>query len=178
MKGSTAFILIVVSIGLFYTLINPEYKKVKSLRTEAAQYQDVLDNVSKLISTRDALLTKYNSIPKAEIDRLNKILPDNLDTVELALDLDSIASKYGVTIKSVQTLKGDTSAGAIVLGGDKPYQTAQVSFEFVSSYDSFQKFLRDVETSQRISNVKEISFESSDNGLYIFRMILEVYYLK
>ena len=178
MKGSTAIILILVSIGLFYTLINPEYAKVKVLRSQAAEYQGVLDNVSKLIATRDDLLDKYKAIPQAEIDRLGKVLPDNLDTVKLALDLDTLGSKYGVTVKSVQTLKNDTSTGAISLPDGKAYQNAQVSFDFVATYDNFQKFLRDVETSQRISNVKEITFQTTDNGLYEYRMILETYWLK
>jgi hypothetical protein len=178
MKSSTAFILILISAGLFYTFVMPEYSKVQALRAEAAQYQGVLGHVSDLSQKRDALLLKYNAIPQQDIDSLEKILPDNVNVVELALDLDSIASKYGISIKNVQTVKaqdqGATSVVVPVPSG--PYQKANISFSFISTYDNFRKFERDLEQSLSIIDVKTASFNTADSGLDEFQMQIETYW--
>ncbi|MDB5194687.1 MAG: hypothetical protein JWN50_701, partial [Parcubacteria group bacterium] len=48
MKNSTAVILVLISVGLVYTFIMPEYGKIQSLRAEAAAYNGVIANVSDL----------------------------------------------------------------------------------------------------------------------------------
>jgi Tfp pilus assembly protein PilO len=180
MKNSTAFILILISIGLFYTFISPEYNKVKALRSSESEYADVISNVEKLVQTRDVLVDKYQTIPKAEIDKLSKILPTNVDTVRLAMDLDAMGSKYGVVIKEVQVANtSDAGAGAVVQPTTgRPYESSRVSLTFTSTYDAFRKFVDDMEANERIANIKDLSFETRDNGLYEYRMTVETYWVK
>lgn len=180
MKTTTSLILLLVSVGLFYTFIMPEYAKVQALRVEAAQYQDVLTNVADLSTKRDELLLKYNAIPKDETDNLKKILPDNVNVVELALNLDSIASKYGISIKNVKTIddKADQSATTVQAPQTGPYQRVVISFSFVSTYENYRKFQHDLEQSLRIIEVKNVSFDTGENGLNQFQMQIETYWLK
>ena len=180
MKNSTAFILILISIGLFYTFTSPEYTKVKALRTSAAEYKNVLTNVSKLIETRDMLLDKYQDIPKSEINKLDKILPGNVNTVELAVDLDSIAAKYGVIIKEVSVKDANDSGSSTVIQPTtgRPYDSAKVMIIVAASYEGFRNFIRDLEASQRIANVKDLSFRSQDDGSYEFQVTIETYWVK
>jgi len=180
MKTTTAFILILISAGLFYTFIMPEYSKVVALRAEAAQYDEVLQNVSDLSQKRDELLLKYNAMPKDETDNLQKILPDNVNVVELALNLDAIASKYGISIKNVKTIddKQDQSATTVQSPASGPYQMMRIDFSFVSTYDSYRKFQRDLEQSLRIIEVRQVSFNTNDNGLNEFQMEIQTYWLK
>lgn len=182
MKTSSSFALILIAGALFYTFINPQYAKVKELRAQAAQYDEVLENVSSLVETRDNLLLKYREMPKSEIDRLTKVLPDNVDTVKLALDFDTIAAKYGISIKSIQT---DTNVGQgnstiIQDGSGRPYAPVTVAFTFVSSYENFRKFMRDIEQSLRIIDVKSIAFQSSGDSstLYEYKIAIQTYWLK
>ncbi len=180
MKTTTALILVLISAGLFYTFIMPEYAKVQALRAEAAQYSEVLGNVSDLSTKRDELLLKYNAIPKSDSDNLKKILPDNVNVVELALNLDAIASKYGISIKKVKTVddKADQTATTIQTPQSGPYQKVMINFSFVSTYDNYRKFERDLEQSLRIIEVKSVSFDTADSGLEEFQMQIETYWLK
>ena len=91
MKSNTAIVLLLLSVGLFYTFTNSQYQDVKKLHTLANEYQSVLENVSAIIELRERLLVTYETFPQADIERINKVLPDNVDTVRLALDLDAIA---------------------------------------------------------------------------------------
>lgn len=180
MKNSTATILILVAIGLFYTFTSPQYVAVQSLRAEADEYQKVLDGAAAISATTEEVQSKYTMIPKAEIERLNKVLPDNVDTVRLALDLDGIAAHYGISIRRVQIDKQlEDNAGAIVIGeSGSPYEKVSISFSFISNYSNFVKFLADLERGLRITNVKSISFMPSETGLYEHKISVETYWLK
>ncbi|MDB5266620.1 MAG: hypothetical protein JWN89_435 [Parcubacteria group bacterium] len=179
MKNSTAIILILISIGLFYTFTNGEYKKSSDLRAESAKYEDLLANVSSLIETRDNLLVKYQAMPKEDVDRLSKVLPPSIDTVRLALDFDSIASRYGISIKNIQTeSKGNDTGAPGIIVGSKTYETTTVSFEFVTNYENFKRFMTDIESSLRIIDVKAAAFDTTDTGLSTFKVSIETYSLK
>ncbi len=99
MKNSTATILLLVSIGLFYTFTNPQYQSVKNLQAESSEYQKVLDGAIAISETTDIVQEKYEKMSKEEVDQLMKILPDDIDTVHLALDLDVMAAQYGISIQ-------------------------------------------------------------------------------
>ena len=52
--------------------------------------------------TRDTLNNKYNTFSKTDLDKLNKILPDNVDNIKLILDIQRIAQTYGMDIQNIK----------------------------------------------------------------------------
>ena len=179
MKNTTAIVVIIISIALFYTYIMPEYDKIQVLRTNLADYESIIQNVSSLANKRDELLVKYNNIPGAEINNLTKTLPDYIDTVRLAMDFDNISAKYGISIKSFQVLNTNNSNTTIAdATASKAYGATTVSFSFVTTYNNFRSFMKDIEQSLRIIDVKSVSFTSSDNGLNEYNVSIQTYWLK
>lgn len=186
MKNSTAVILILIAIGLFYTFVDPEYQKIKALQAEAGEYSRVLDDVDRLVELRDGLLVEYENIPRAELDRLEKVLPDNIDTVRLALDLDTIAAKYGISIKNIQVLATPEEANEIITEEEsvgevlKPRaEKVTVAFGFVANYNNFKSFLEDIEESLRITDTRSVTFTSTGEGsLYDYQVTVQTYWLK
>ncbi|KND48656.1 MAG: putative pilO [Parcubacteria bacterium C7867-005] len=180
MKSTTSLTLLLISIGIFYTFIDPKYKEVKILRSNAEQFESILSNVEELKEKRSDLLIKYQSIPRVEVDRLAKMLPDNIDTVRLAIDFDSIAAQYGISIKGIQADSSgvDNSAAIIQTGSGAPYEEVSVSFRFVASYDNFRKFMEDIEQSLRVIDVKSVTFQATDNGLYEYSVAIQTYWLR
>jgi hypothetical protein len=83
------------------------------------------------------------------------VLPDNIDIVQLALDLDGVASRHGISIKSVKAEVGASqSSETIVLPENAGvYEQATISLSFVSSYEDFASFLADIEKSLRVMDV-------------------------
>ncbi|MFZ2049287.1 MAG: type 4a pilus biogenesis protein PilO [Minisyncoccia bacterium] len=177
MKNSTAIIIILVACGLFYTFIAPEYSKVQALRANLIEYENIIQNVSSLAKQRDDLLIKYNAVPSADVSHLTKALPDYIDTVRLAMDFDNISAKYGISIKSFQVVDNKNTSIADAVS-NKSYNATTVSFSFVTSYPSFRKFMRDIEQSLRIIDVKNVSFSASDNGLNEYNVSIQTYWLK
>jgi hypothetical protein len=180
MKSPTNIVLVLLAIALFYAYTSPQYQEVKALRASAGEYQDVLDNVSNIAAARDALLVDYQSIPRNQVERMSKMIPDTVDTVRLALDLDTIASRYGITLKDVKVdTKGDpNSALAVLPNNSVSYEKAMVTFSFISNYDNFIRFLADLERSLRLMDVKSVFFATTEGGLYEHKMVVETYWLK
>ncbi|MDZ4205881.1 MAG: type 4a pilus biogenesis protein PilO [Patescibacteria group bacterium] len=180
MKNSTAIILLLLSIGLFYTFTNGQYQDVKKLRALSSEYRKVLQDVSDITEIRDRLLVTYETFPRAEIDRINKVLPDNINIVQLALDLDGMASRHGISIESIQAeVDADNNVGLIVLPENaEVYEKATVSLSFVSNYENFTRLLAEIEKSLRIMDIKLISFQTSESGFYQYKISVKTYWLK
>jgi len=189
MKSSTAIVLILISVGLYYTFTMNEWGKTDALKAQASSYKQVLDNVCSLRMKRDQLLDRYKAIPQTQLDQLEKILPNNVDTVTLALDLDSMASKYGISIKSVSTSTTDPNpslnTGAIATdqtAPTMPYQIVYVNLQFTSNYDNFRKFLGDIEKSLRVIDPRSVSFKvgqsTTGSNLYDYNISIQTYWTK
>lgn len=182
MSNNTSVVFILLSIGLYYTFTSVQYAEVRELGTQAGEYRDVLDNAEEIFNLRDALQTNYAAIPRAEIERLNKVLPDNIDTMQLALDLDGIVSRYGVSLKSVRTtIDPAVSDSSLIVLPEyaNPYGKAALFFSFVSSYENFKNIIREVEKSLRLMDIKIISFQvNPDATLYEFQVTADIYWLK
>ena len=180
MQNNTPIILILLSIGLFYTFTDGQYQEVKKLNALANEYRGALQSVAETEALRDSLVLEYRSIPQVELDRINKILPDSVDNVQLALDLDSMAARYGISIKDIQATtaaSGDTNL-LVLPEFDKPYDKVTVSFSFIASHENFMSFLSDLEKSLRIMDIKSVSFQSNETDLYQYNVSVETYWLK
>jgi len=178
MKNKSAIILVILSIGLFYTFTNVEYAKVKDLHVLATEYQDVLANISDIVRLRDTLLIAYEEFPEADKNRIEKVLPDNIDMVQLALELDSIASRHGISIKDIYIDNDiNQNMGVVLPEHTSPYEKVMVSFSFVSNYENFKRLLADMEKSLRIMEIESLSFDVLDSGLYEHDITIETYWL-
>lgn len=179
MQNNTAAVLILLAIGLFYVFTNVQYRQVQDLQALANEYQEVLKNVSLISGLKEELLVAYNSFSVEEIERINKVLPDNVDNVRLALDLDAMAAQHGIALKSVRTSPATGGAGRVILPeNESDYDRVTVSFSFVAGYENFKGFLKDLEKSLRIMDIESASFQSGDSSLYEYKVAVETYWLK
>lgn len=188
MKNTTAIFLIILSLGLFFVFTKPYYAQVQETARTAGEYRNALENIENIIAERDRLSAAYNSIPKAEMERLSKALPTNVDTVRLAHELDSIGARYGITIKDVyiETKNSAGAANALLPEEESPYQKTTVAVSFVSNYEDFRKFIEDLEQSLRLMDVRFVKFTSGtgnnsgaqNSGLYEHNLEIETYWVK
>ena len=166
MKSFTPFIIIAVSIVMYYVLISPLYSDVSALQTKKAQYADVLVKSEQLKTRRDALLAQYNAIQPIDIIKLKRIVPDMIDTVDVVTNINSIASQYGMVVRGVkiadsknQTDQTSTTGGT---SGDGAYQTTGITFSVNGTYSQFVSFLRDLESNARLFDVTSLSIAAGD----------------
>jgi len=123
-------------------------------------------------------VTKKSNFSPEQIDRLERLLPDNIDNIKLVIDIKNIAANHNLVLKNI---KLDTNVGVDPkkLGVDQSkYGTVGLSFSITSSYDNFQVFLTDLENSLRLVDIIDLSVTANDTGLYEFSVGLKTYWLK
>ncbi len=191
-------LLILISVGAFLVFINPTYSEVKVMRAESAQYDEALTNSRKLQEERDALSEKYRTLSPEDLERLTRMLPDNADNIRLILNLQQMAQTYGMAISSI---KFDAASAAVAKNGgtatatsataavsatdaakaQRDYGDFEIEFTTTGSYANFQKFLKDMERSLRITDIQSITFGSEVDPTkqgYTYTIKLLAYWLK
>lgn len=177
MRAFTPILLLIVSVGIFFLYIDPKYQEIKILRAEEAQYNDALNKSKELQKERDKIKDKFNKIPAAEVERLEKFLPDNVDNVRLINDLEAIVGRYGAHLRNIR-IGTPAASQRDVLGDVSKYGILTLEFSIQTSYKNFLLILRDLEDSLRLADVTSISFLSSDNDTSDYSLAIKTYWLK
>jgi Tfp pilus assembly protein PilO len=165
MKLFTPIFIIAVCLGAYLFYISPTYSNIQILSTQKDNYTQVLSKAKEVASKRDDILASYNAISPDDLSRLAKIVPINFDPVTFVLHLNAIASKYGLTIASMQII-GQDSNGQQVVSAAAPslYQTQSVTFSVIGQYGPFVNFLKDLESGLYLVDVKELSIKSGQSS--------------
>jgi Tfp pilus assembly protein PilO len=180
MKNIVSIILVVVAIVLFVTITNPRYATVRTLMAEQQRFDDALERSKELIALRDALLAKLNAIDTANINRLDRMLPDSIDTVRLIIDINTLASRYGMSLANISIGTPDAPESEGMLGpSSDEFGRLSLSFTVASNYQNFRAFLGDLERSLRLMDITSISFgEPEDSGMTAYNISFTTYWLK
>lgn len=179
MRTLLPVLFVVIAGGIFFGFIDPAFSRVKDVRAEEAQFDQALNRSKELQAVRDQLLSRYNTFAQADLERLEKLLPDNVDNVRLILDVDALASAYGMRIRNVALESNDSrSARGQVGSGEARFDSLVLSFSITGSYDTFRSFLEDLERSLRLVDVGAISFSTAASGIYDYSVSVKTYWLK
>jgi Tfp pilus assembly protein PilO len=190
MKYFFSLLLIAVSITIFVVVIKPQYNELQSTREAVAIANANLETASKLAESRDALIATYNSISKTDLDNLRTLLPDSVDNIRLIIQINSLATKNGLSLLrnvDYQTTQEATAASTLQSPDttNKPYGEFAVSFQTAGQYKNFLAFLSDLEQNLRLVDVTRIEFAPSDQGVtqsaatsLTYKVTLKTYWLK
>ena len=187
MRWLLPIIFIGVGIGGFLMITQPIYDETQALQAEAAVYEEALDNSANLVKERDRLTTKYNSFSPDDIDKLEKMLPNSVDNIQLILEIQEEASKRGIIVKNVEfepeqfleqeaaAVVADANVGtsgttttavrdrtstrrATDEDDNKEYEAFELEFSVEGSYDDFVSFMKLMERSLRLIDINSIAF--------------------
>ena len=178
-------ILIAAAVGLFAMYTNNAYQGpggIKSLQAQVSAFDEALNKAQELKSNRDQLISKRNTFSTENVQKLERILPDNVDNIRFVIDINGIAARRNLSLKNVSLgtvsdAKSGRSALSIGSSGD-PVGSAEISFALSATYDEFLSFLQDLEHSLRVVDIEKISFKSSDIGeRYEYSLTIRTYWL-
>lgn len=201
-KNATPIILLILAIGIYFTFTKGKLDELNVQKNINAGYQEAINNSEKLIKMRDNLVKAYNEISDDDKDRLEKMVPNNIDNVRLTLDVKSIGIGRGLILKNVKTnapnintaiagqgnkvnsnaSQSTINTGAVTKSGkvslNNSYDTVTLSFNITTDYQTFLALLKDIETSLRIIDISKISITANDTNLYDYNVELKTYWLK
>ncbi len=189
-------ILIGVALAGFVILTSPLYQEISLKRGEIASYNEALDNSKALENERDKLTKKYNSITPENLEKLQKLLPNNVDNIRLILEIEKVAGPYGMLLKDIKYSPeqkedkkntGATTQESVAPGAlNNNYGTWDLEFSTQGSYTNFINFLKDLENNLRIVDISSIAFSSDTGGgsslspleVYRYSFKIKTYWLK
>lgn len=180
-RGILPFVLILIAIGLFVVYTNPAYQETKSLSTQLASYDDALNQSTQVLKLRDQLLEKRNALSADDVNKLQLLLPDNIDNIRLIIDINDIAARYhlqvqGISVGSTEAASAEQTSG--VGGNASAVGSVTLSFSVNASYAEFLAFLHDLEHSLRLIDVTSIAFSATGKDLDSYSLTINTYWLK
>jgi Tfp pilus assembly protein PilO len=188
-------ILIGASLAIFMVFINPLYQGISDLRAQVSSYDEALTNSKALENERDKLTQKFNSITASDLERIKKMLPENVDNIRLILEIEKIASPFGMALRDVRynPTEDDTPApsGGIQASPTataKEYGVWDLEFSTTGSYTNFLNFIKALESNLRIVDIASVEFSSETAGAagaapsvsspYKYNFKIKTYWLK
>jgi hypothetical protein len=188
-------ILVGVTVAGFFTLTSPYYEDALLKKEQVASYNEALSNSKALESERDKLTLKYNSFDTEDLSKLHKLLPDNVDNIRLILEIEKIASPYGMILKDVKYDAVNKEDNAVAAEGtvkntkvasSKDYGVWNLEFSTQGTYNNFVNLVKNLENNLRVVDISSIQFSSNaDSGLspslsevYKYSFKIKTYWLK
>lgn len=176
-------ILVASAIALFALYTNPTYQGTKTIRAQVDSYNDALNKSQELRRIRDEKVAAFNTFSADEKQRLQSILPDNVDNIHLIIDINNIAARHGLSLKNVSLgsiSDSATAPNALAVGASgSSIGSVELGFGFSASYDVFLSFLEDLQHSLRVMDIEKISFSPGEksNSDYDFALSVRTYWL-
>lgn len=187
-------IFILGSIGGFVFYVNPAYKTAKLNNEKLASINDALDKANQLSDLRDKLADERKKISPEDLDRIVKMVPDSVENIALIIYLNNIARDKGMDLLNPSFGGGPSDASGqqaavgaattpsgLNIGPDgKSHGSMTLSFGVNTTYEKFIDFLKELERSLRLVEIKEVNFSAPnpDTGRTTFNVTLETYWLK
>ena len=165
MKNLTPFIIIAISLGMYFLYVSPTMADIRLLSAKKSEYTNVLLKSKELAQKRDSMLSAYNSIREEDESRLSKVIPTTFDQVRLVNDINAMANRYGMKVLDfkVEESKAEIRSDIISQSKEELYKTIAVTFTTNGQYIEFIRFLRDLESSLRLIDVGSLSIKT-DGG--------------
>ncbi|MCE9549092.1 hypothetical protein K8Q98_01700 [Candidatus Nomurabacteria bacterium] len=193
----TSVILIGLGIAGFLMFTQPFYHEISELKGQAAAYDEALNNSKALENERDKLTKKYNAIDATNLDKLAKLLPDNVDNIRLILEIEKVAAPYGMILRdvkynpvnesSMQNTSSTVAQTGITSSRESPdYGSWDLEFSTEGNYEDFNNFIKALESNLRIVDISSIDFSSrsgsginlSSSEIYKYSFKIKTYWLK
>jgi Tfp pilus assembly protein PilO len=167
------FIIIGLSVGMYFMYISPTWTEIDVLKAKKAEYVTALEQSKEITAKRESLFNVYDNISKEDIAKLHIIIPDKYNAVLLANDLTALAAKDSVSIKDFKTndMADTTStqrgigAVAAVTAPASLYKTHVVTIGVTGDFQQFIQFVSDLETSLRLLDVTSLGITSNGSAV-------------
>lgn len=180
MKNSVVFVfLLIVAFVVFWFWTKPAWIETQKLREEQKTFIVFLNKIKEDRILRDDLLSIYNSIPASELERLNKMVPKEIDKEKILVQFEDLALKNGVMLKNIDIVQQKKEDGSQKPSGQLSFANeAMLNLDIGASYENFLNFLRDVEKSLRLIDLEEITLQTGKENFYNFKLKAKTYFQK
>ena len=167
-----SIIFIIISVLTFTMYTRGAYDEINKNRVLISNYNSALEKARMVTEKLRELIGQRNQISDLDLAKLQKMMPTSVDNIQLILDIEGVTKRYDMKLQKVNISKNvskkNKKSGARInvgAGEQELVKSLDISFEVVSSYDEFIKFIVDLEHSLRIVDVVSIALaQAKDSG--------------
>lgn len=171
---------LLIACAAFFFFVRPMVVDVQALQAETRAYEEAVSKANEFNTLLGSLLAKKSSFSALELDRLETLVPTEIDGVRALVDIEELASTHGllfdrVTIDLLEEEAGNEEAQPVVHTSAEGVQTLDIAFSVVGDYASFKAFLEDLEESLLLMDVMEIAFQTAQGELITYAVTVRLY---
>ncbi len=186
---SIIVIVLSLSFGFFYS--KPQYEQSQKESANLEKLAITLKSTDTIKNLIDQTGDSLNSVKPGERDRFNVFLPETIDEIRFANNLQSMGFKEGLVLADIKVQEKEKKTKSVV---SQPVKSASVqpgkpvsltavpvsdsttekavsmfkattaTFTFITTYEKFKLFLNTIEKSLGIVNVNSLSFKEYNEG--------------
>lgn len=179
MKSIISLILITAAVVLFIFFTKPKIAALKETQLEVDKLNIARDNAKNLETRINQLLDIKKNIPAKDLEKLGKMLPNNVENVKLIIDFDKMLQAMVEERDTLKLYKSTetTETGSKKISIENPkvtpgglietnYDSSKLgvvtfAFTVALTYEDFLEFLRRIEHSTRLLDVDSVTFTAS-----------------
>lgn len=177
-------VALIIAIGMFLAYVNPTWNgSIASLKESIASDDEALASARQYSAQQNQLAASRDAIDPANLSAISTFLPDSVDNVGIILDLNALAARSGLSVVNIDVVTGGDivvkgkGAGALPAAADL-VGSVDLSLAAVGTFSALETFLKGVEGSARLLDVRDLVVLSSNTGVYDYQMILRLYWLR
>jgi Tfp pilus assembly protein PilO len=141
-----ASVLLLVLLMGYFTLISPKRSSAASLKQQVTAVQGQI-NANRSSAFQQAL----PAVRSASVFSLTQAMPNNLDTPDVILELNSLAQESGISFDQITPQAASTAPTTTTVD---PFATEPIQATFTGSYYNLLTFLQRVRNLVRVQNGK------------------------
>lgn len=176
-------VLLVVAIILFANfLLMPKRSAVAEQKQQLEELTLENENIAKNKQQLNTLVQQMKT-SKKDLALLDSTLPLNSRVTTTHVLLDSLVAASGLTLATISTdtsddmvAAGDSQMIKDPFGGKHTLKTVQINLGVTGTMDQFLSFLKSLENSARIVDVKNITINQGTGGSASFGLTLKTYF--
>lgn len=161
-KTVVQLILFITSLVIIFSYIKPAYTNLQSIQVETEKYEGALKSAQNFNTELRNQLSQANALTTTQLQKLDRYLPEDIDTISVMRDIEIIAKQYALEVTGLgvgeEILMGEeSSSNTEYFGEDDTFMMEentsdvlpQASLEFTvkvsGEYEDFKLFLQDLE---------------------------------
>ncbi len=183
MRTLTPIFSIIVALVVFFFFTRPMFAVIDEKKGETEQYDAAVKSATKLNDELTARINQKRGHSTVNTERLNALVPTELDEVKMLVDLKEMAQSHSMLIGNINVVsdKELSPAGASPDHAQEityeSFMTTDISFGLIGTYEQFKGMLEDIEKSLVLMEITNISFTVNEGPLQQFDVVIRAYAL-
>jgi len=177
-------ISIVATVWIFFGYIDPNYSSMKLKNAEKISYEQALASANESQNVKNEKVQIFNNLDPKDLDKLNIMLPDSIDSVRLIIEIDNLAKLENIVVKDIKAEAIETKnpsqnqGNANTVSPDVVFGKLKLQFSLVGTYPHFRSFLASLEKDLRVIDISSASVKQVKDNVYQFDLGVKTYWLK